>query len=538
MSASNSVQQLLAKATHTTPHTRGLLLEDSPQRRREWGYELYRAAMKVSLTAAQYERIETHYQALQKIIDASDDPLLRDAHIFVQGSIRARTTILPHPDATGDHAEADADAVIWLPNASNTAMDTYDAVDRRVREGTRTQLPPSRKNRCVRLHYQEENPRFHMDVTPARNALGNVGTRGEGHLLVPDTASKGWKPSAPVAYADWFAEVCDLPVSLAQGEQRLLEEELAKSTQDALPKYEKHVDFNPLRAIVKLMKAHRDTMFLPAAVADLRPISIIITTLAARAYQQIARESVMSPRRPTDLLTEIVERMPQFMEGYPGARVVSNPVIAEENFAQKWRGDEGAIKEAAFFEWHAEARVAGRLGLWRFPSEDQRVEALRRAFGPRVASQSSNLLKSTMGGLLAEAHFTRAPDEQLIEERFPVDLRHHLKIDCEVRKSGTLVGRLRNKSRLNRWLPYGRKLRFLVTACDAPEPYDLYWKVRNVGPAADRKRMWRGEIVRDGGQHWKDETTTFSGEHYVEAFVVKNGVCVARDRIQVPIESQ
>jgi hypothetical protein len=99
-----------------------------------------------------------------------------------------------------------------------------------------------------------------------------------------------------------------LPVSLAQGEQKLLEEELAKSTQDALPKYEEHVDFNPLRAIIKLLKAHRDTMFLPAAVADLRPISIIITTLAAQAYQLIAQESVISPRRSTDLLMEIVER--------------------------------------------------------------------------------------------------------------------------------------------------------------------------------------------------------------------------------------
>ena len=36
----------------------------------------------------------------------------------------------------------------------------------------------------------------------------------------------------------------------------------------------------------------------------------------------------------------------------------------------------------------------------------------------------------------------------------------------------------------------------------------------------------------------KNETTDFSGEHYVEAYVVKNRICVARDRIPVPIESQ
>jgi ABC-type branched-subunit amino acid transport system substrate-binding protein len=71
-----------------------------------------------------------------------------------------------------------------------------------------------------------------------------------------------------------------------------------------------------------------------------------------------------------------------------------------------------------------------------------------------------------------------------------------------------------------------------------PVPYDLFWKVRNVGPAATRKGQERGEIVRDAGRQWKDERTSFSGEHYVEAYVIKNGVCMAQDRIQVPIESQ
>ena len=140
--------------------------------------------------------------------------------------------------------------------------------------------------------------------------------------------------------------------------------------------------------------------------------------------------------------------------------------------------------------------------------------------------------------LVAPRQMARGPKEQFIADMFPVSLTHQLKIDCEVRKSGTLIGRLRNKSRINRWLPYGRKLRFFVSACGVSPPYDLYWKVRNVGPAAERKKQLRGEIVRDEGKQSRDETTSFSGEHYVEAYVVKDGVCVAKDRIPVPIESQ
>lgn len=535
------IEDLLAKANRTQVLVRGLLLEDTRERRQEWGDELYRAAMRISLTLANYETIETHYEALQGILDAASDPILSEAHIFVQGSIRSRTTILPHPSSTGEHSEVDADAVVWLPNASHVAMDTYDALERRLRAGSRTDRPPTRKNRCVRLHYQDDSPPFHMDVTPARNAPGSAETKGNGALLVPDAKTGGWKHSAPVAYADWFAEACGSSIVLDPGAQHLLEERerhLLKSSQDPLPDHDSYVDFHPLRAAVKLLKAHRDTMFLAAPVRDLRPISIIITTLAARAYEQVARESVIAPRRPAEALIEIVERMPRFIGGPPGTRVVSNPVIDAENFAEKWHGPEGARLEIAFYEWHREAYTAVRLGLWRFAGEDALTEAMRRAFGPRAARPRPTSMLAALPRTTAPSALARAPKEQFIADMFPIALTHQLKIDCEVRKSGTLLERLRKRSGINRWLPYGRQLRFCVATCTVPPPYQLYWKVRNVGPAAERRGQLRGEIVRDAGKQWKDETTDFSGEHYVEAYIVKNGVCVAKDRIQVPIASQ
>jgi hypothetical protein len=535
------VGELLAKAIRTQGSIRGLLLEDTPERRRKWGEKLYRAAAEISLTAAQYDAIDTHYEALQGILDAASDPILSGAHIFVQGSIRSRTTILPHPLSTGEHSEVDADAVVWLPNASNVAVETYNALEKRLRMGTRTRQAPTRKNRCVRLHYEDDSPRFHMDVTPARNAPGNLETNGNGALLVPDINSGAWKHSAPAAYADWFAEVCDAEIALASGEQQLLEEHerlLAKSTQEPLPDHDSYVDFHPLRAAVKLLKAHRDTMFQPSPVRDLRPISIVITTLAARAYKQIARESVITPRRSADALIEIVERMPRFIEGTPEARVVRNPVNEAENFAEKWVGPDGAHLETAFYDWHREAYTAVCLGLWRFAGEAPLTEAMRHAFGPRAARSRPTSLMVAVPQTTAGSTLTRAPKEQFIADMFPVWLTHELKIDCEVRKSGSLLQRLRDRRRINRWLPYNRQLRFYVGSCTVPPPYQLYWKVRNVGPAAERRGQLRGEITLDAGKQWRDEISSFSGEHHVEAYIVKNGVCVAKDRIQVPIASQ
>ena len=61
------------------------------------------------------------------------------------------------------------------------------------------------------------------------------------------------------------------------------------------------------------------------------------------------------------------------------------------------------------------------------------------------------------------------------------------------------------------------------------------WKVRNFGSEAENLGQLRGEIVADEGNRKKKEETRYSGEHFVECYVIKNGICVARDKIMVPI---
>ena len=70
---------------------------------------------------------------------------------------------------------------------------------------------------------------------------------------------------------------------------------------------------------------------------------------------------------------------------------------------------------------------------------------------------------------------------------------------------------------------------------NCPQPYSIYWKVRNVGAEAAKRNMIRGEIKLTDNTHQK-ENTDFYGPHYVECFLVKRGICVARARIDVTIE--
>lgn len=125
--------------------------------------------------------------------------------------------------------------------------------------------------------------------------------------------------------------------------------------------------------------------------------------------------------------------------------------------------------------------------------------------------------------------------EQFIEELFPVDIRYALRIDCNVTQDGFRPRFLSEILRERKWLSRRKQLDFQIMYTNCPTPYSTYWKVRNVGEEAKARHMIRGEIRCTDSSH-KKEHTDFYGPHYVECFLVKNGICVARARIDVPIE--
>jgi hypothetical protein len=161
-------------------------------------------------------------------------------------------------------------------------------------------------------------------------------------------------------------------------------------------------------------------------------------------------------------------------------------------------------------------------------TEAKKAKFYREIFGRSFPSTSVTAAKSEA------AESRQFTTEEFIEDKYPLDIRFNLEIDSHVVGGTAGPSFLRSLSRTFPWLPTGRKLEFFVESCDVPEPYDLYWKVRNVGPVAEQRGI-RGQITPDGGRQNKNETTNFRGDHYVEAYVIKDDVCVARDKLDVPI---
>lgn len=159
------------------------------------------------------------------------------------------------------------------------------------------------------------------------------------------------------------------------------------------------------------------------------------------------------------------------------------------------------------------------------------------------SSNINNVLRELLGNTFPSSAATTQQSiskyifkntEQFIEDLVPVDIRYYLQIDCKVSQDGWRAFYLLEYLKTNGWLRINKKLDFFIKATDCPTPYSIYWKIRNIGEVAERRNCIRGQILKTNKTH-QEEHTNFDGPHYVECYLVKNNVCVARNRIDVPI---
>ncbi|CAK8718668.1 Adenylyl/Guanylyl and SMODS C-terminal sensor domain-containing protein [Candidatus Electrothrix aarhusensis] len=136
----------------------------------------------------------------------------------------------------------------------------------------------------------------------------------------------------------------------------------------------------------------------------------------------------------------------------------------------------------------------------------------------------------------SQAQRTWRNTEEFIEDKFPIDIRYDLQLECEVSQNGFREHFLRYMLAKKIPLRSNKKLRFTVKDSNVPEPYSIQWKVLNRGSEAKKRDCIRGQIFTDNGDRRRKERTNFRGEHLVECYAIKDGVVVAKDKIDVPIQ--
>lgn len=125
--------------------------------------------------------------------------------------------------------------------------------------------------------------------------------------------------------------------------------------------------------------------------------------------------------------------------------------------------------------------------------------------------------------------------EEFIEDKYPMRLEHRINLDCTVSGDGWRSNSPLSSFRpiLKRFVPHNFSVKCSLVSTSVPEPYTVLWKVKNVGPESQRRNDVRGQILERANTI--TENTVFYGNHYIECYIIKDGYCVARKKVDVPI---
>lgn len=365
--------------------------------------EEYLAALadELAISEGRYEQANRSYASLGSWLHRPESSVLRfDPQVYVQGSFRLGTAIRP----LSDEEEYDVDSVCTLRLLSTgdlTQKDLKKLVGREIKAYARAQgmVKPVREGkRCWVLSYAD-GAQFHMDIVPAvpnatRQRMMLEARRmdlrwSETAIVITDIRSPvfefisdEWQRSNPKGYAEWFRLRMG-PVF--ERRRRMLAESIRASVED-IPDYRIRT---PLQSAIMILKRHRDGMFVDRY--DERPISIILTTLAAHAYN--GEETI------SGALYAILSDMDRFIEHDGQHCIIRNPSDPLENFADKW--PHYPERERAFFQWLAQAR--SDFGQLANQVERRRlVESIKPRMGA-VADKAAERLDPAPSSLLRPA---------------------------------------------------------------------------------------------------------------------------------------
>ena len=306
------------------------------------GKLLEKMADILELPDSAYEKAISRYEDIGKWLGREESTCANhDPHIFPQGSFRMGTAIRP----LNKSEEYDLDLACNLRSGISSSSHTQEQLKNivgvelekyRVARGVKSDL--EEKHRCWRLDYADQLS-FHMDIVPCTPegdskksnlsyAMKNWGMDESLSQNVSEYAvgitddrhknykikSPDWMISNPEGYAVWFESRMQ-PMSVMK-----VANEAAQV--DEVPIYRRKT---PLQRTIQILKRHRDQMFVKNP--DSKPISVIITTLAASSYSGTPSLE--------QTFKEVMDGLNAFLDS--DSEQVLNPVNPEENFADRWK---------------------------------------------------------------------------------------------------------------------------------------------------------------------------------------------------------
>ena len=488
---------------------------------------LEQIAQALDITEAQYQQVVARYTAVSNHLANEDSPLARfRPDILPQGSFLLGTMVRPIIESD----ELDVDLVCRLRGKveSWAQKNVKKAVgDHIITNEDYKRMLDEEGKRCWTLIYSGA---FHLDILPAlvgqehynlfeksyvglqKEQVDQLAIRITDNTLSNypwDTNPQNWPKSNPFGYAKWF-----------QNRSASTEKQLSESV-EPLPEYSKEKE--PLVRIVQILKRHRDIMF---GNDDEKPISIILTTLAAEAYNKetdIIKGLIMVLHNMEDHIKDEYS-----YEHQKVIKWIKNPINEEENFADKWPNEPN--KQTKFYDWLEKAKED--FGQIQHMGVSDAYEYLKEILGTRSVNEAlkelglDTIITESKKPVNYSSTLLTVPHRQ--QPIWPMYISFHCRIyghykNPKTNKRVTITG--------GTVVPKGCKIYFNAVT-NVSRPFSVHWQVVNNGEEARNVGLLRGQIFaartlgKGGLKH--SEETMYEGLHWIECFIVKDGKCVAR----------
>lgn len=490
----------------------------------------------LDITEAQYQEVVERYTAVSNHL-SKDGSLLSEykPDIKPQGSFLLGT--MTRPIMEDDELDVDLVCRLRGKKAWWTQFDLKDSVRQQlITNDDYKRMLDEEGNRCWTLAYHEK-AKFHMDILPAivnvdalkimEKAFASMDSTEVEHLSIritdkrlsnykSDADANNWLKSNPFAYAAWFKERARLFTERTMSLRESIE---------PLPGYTKNKP--PLVRVVQILKRHRDIMF---GADETRPISCIITTLAAFAYN---KENDIE-HAIKNVLTNFINPQYIYKKYSPehGKEIwwVTNPANLVENFADKWI--ENPELEKAFFSWYEKAKAD--FDVLKKSDITETYHTLKDLLGARPVNEAIRTIG--YGDLISESRKPSNFSNSLLnvshrqQPYWPVNIKYNTDVNASYKIKNGQRKTISSQS----IIPKDSSIYF-VASTNVPKPFDVYWQVVNTGEEAAaisgglRGGIFHSKSAGKGGLNQR-EHSSYKGLHWVECFIVKDGICVSRSK--------
>lgn len=369
--------------------------------------------------------------------------------------------------------EYDADVLLAMKEHPNWTPAQYTNELYKAFEGSgRYKGMAHRRTRCVYIDYADP---FHVDVVPYVESRKDI----------TNNKTDDWEHTDPEGFTAWL-----------EGKTR--------ATGGRLP------------AILRMLKYLRDSK------STFSIKSVLLTILIGEQIQtwRADLDDGYYGDIPTALVN-IIEDLDTYLQANPCLPMINDPAGTGQDFSGRWDQDGYANFREQIHYYAGKIRDA-----YDETDKAKSVAAWQAVFG-------SGFQAPPPLDTLAKSASLDSVGEEFIDDdkHIPIQLTESVRLIGRVRRAGVL--KAYDLPKRGDRVGKNRTIDFSLIECSVAEPYSVYWKVKNTGREARSHGQLRGKVEPGGDARY--ESTSYIGSHYVDVYIVKNGVCVARDRQQVII---